>query len=118
MAYIPVFGILSITFFVIRKIYNASNGGGNTPKQYFIKADLQTGVPLIKKLALSPGEPVSLVNGSEGFEVHVEARGTGSYYELIGKVDDRELYARVRKNSVRGKIFNIDGDLVTIEFTY
>lgn len=115
MAYIPVFGILSLTFFIIRKIYNASKAG---PKEYFIKADLQTGEPLIKKLGLTAGEQLLLVNVENSFEVKVQARGATAMYEDIGTIEDRELYERVLKGTVKGKIFFIYNGVVTVELNY
>jgi len=115
MAYFPVFGALSLTFYIVRRIIRHYDTG---PTQYFIKSNLETGEALIKKLGLTAGEQVSLTNGSTGFEVHVEARGTGSTYELIGKIEDNELFINVHQKMARGKIYAIDGDVVTVEFNY
>ena len=103
-------------FFVIRTIYK--NNNSSKTKEIAIRSTLTVEEGISNSLQLRPGELVSLLCKPGTFEVLVKAKGSSQMYESIGIIEDRELYDRVNNNTVRGTIYYIEGNQVTIDLTY
>lgn len=101
-------------FFIIRQALKKDK----RPKEFSISSTLVVDSTLSEKLRLQPGEQIALSNRPDTFEVVVRAKGIADNYQEIGVIEDRELAENVKKNVARGKIESVNGDNVTLTFTY